>query len=159
MKHIALLLSTVVLVIIGGKGAVQHYIVNNIHQINPKVVKELRAQGIPGEKGLTGIPGKDGATGVKGDSVIGPTGPIGYGIGVTGPRGATGEQGPNGFAYPVFLGTYEKLKQSCFSSTQTLAAGIIVSYENEWFWDGNNHPLCKNPPTTENAEWGVVLKG
>jgi hypothetical protein len=81
----------------GGALAASHYMINSTTQINPKVLKKLRAD--PGAQGPTGTVGPQGQEGVRGstgsDGARGPTGSDGA-RGPTGSEGAKGSAGPTG---------------------------------------------------------------
>ncbi len=70
------------LTVAGSAAAASHYLISNIHQIKPSVVRQLH--GSRGPQGHPGPQGKPGATGARG--ATGPTGPAG-GVGPQGPPG------------------------------------------------------------------------
>lgn len=64
---------------LGGTALAGGYIITNVNQIKPSVLKKLR-----GNRGMRGPRGPQGAQGAKGDT------------GSSGPQGATGNTGPSG---------------------------------------------------------------
>src|ERR1700724_3495142 len=74
-----------VLAMSGGALAATHYLISSTNQINPKVLKKLRAGS--GPRGLSGRTGPQGPSGLPGGA--GSPGPVG-------PRGGEGPQGPQG---------------------------------------------------------------
>ena len=86
MRRSTILIAVVAaLVLVGSAGAAGRYLITNIHQIKPSVVKQLR-----GDRGPQGPQGSPGAAGAKG-----PTGAAGP-AGAQGPKGDRGAQGPPG---------------------------------------------------------------
>ena len=65
----------------GGAIAANHYLINSTRQINPTVIKQLKAAGKPGRQGSQGAVGLQGPKGVEGPR------------GAEGPKGATGPTG------------------------------------------------------------------
>ncbi|HEY1834427.1 MAG TPA: hypothetical protein VGG08_08330 [Solirubrobacteraceae bacterium] len=65
----------------GGAFAASHYLINSTHQINPKVLRQLK--------------GRTGKTGARG--TLGPEGPQGP-LGLQGNRGVAGHEGPEGLS-------------------------------------------------------------
>jgi hypothetical protein len=59
----------------GGALAAKHYLINSTSQINPKVLKKLKAPGATGKTGAQGLPGAAGKEGAPGKN--GETGPAG----------------------------------------------------------------------------------
>lgn len=93
----ATLIAVVVLMFaLGGTALATGYIITNVNQINPSVLKKLR-----GNRGMRGPRGLQGARGAKGDTgSIGPQGATGN-TGSIGPQGAKGDTGPSGPANVV----------------------------------------------------------
>ncbi|HEX3911362.1 MAG TPA: collagen-like protein [Solirubrobacteraceae bacterium] len=83
----------------GGAIAAKHYLVNSTSQINPKVLKKLKAGA--GKPGARGAAGSSGAPGEKG--TIGSVGPAGS-AGKAGDRGPEGLEGPEGEEGPSGIG-------------------------------------------------------
>jgi len=90
----------------GGALAATHYLINSTNQINPKVLKALKAdasrthsdpvKAVPGPRGATGASGKTGGTGRTGATgAAGAAGPQGS-KGLQGERGQPGEAGARG---------------------------------------------------------------
>jgi len=87
----------------GGALAATRYLINSTSQINPKVLKQLRAargpEGVAGPAGSEGKPGKEGLPGLEGKAgVEGKVGAEGRrGVeGKTGQEGKRGREGPEG---------------------------------------------------------------
>ncbi|HEY1450886.1 MAG TPA: hypothetical protein VGF47_08025 [Solirubrobacteraceae bacterium] len=86
----------------GGALAAKHYLVNSTSQINPKVLKKLKAGGgKPGTAGPLGATGVKGATGPQG--ATGPVGKTGD-TGKAGDHGDRGVQGEPGLEGPAGIG-------------------------------------------------------
>jgi len=103
-KHLsyANVVATLALVFAMGGSAIaaNHYLINSTSQINPRVLKKLKAPGRTGAKGLPGVAGPQGATGAQGSkgadglSALSPL-PSGQSesgdYGIRAPGGAKGE--------------------------------------------------------------------
>lgn len=124
--------------------AAGHYLITNIKQIKPHVLRQIRA-GMPVVPGATGAAGAVGATGSAGRT--GGTGPAGA-TGARGPAGAVGPQGPVGpqgaqgpagptgkstYLYPAVInqqiaaGASINLDATCPSGTHIAGGGFAAS--------------------------------
>lgn len=75
-KPMIFLAAVAALMVAGSAAAASHYLISNIHQIKPSVVRQLRgSRGPQGSPGPQGRPGATGAQGVRG--ATGPAGPQG----------------------------------------------------------------------------------
>lgn len=96
-RHVsyASVVATVALVLAMGGSAVaaNHYLIDSMHQISPRVIKALR--GHNGANGLPGAAGAKGESGAKGEAgATGAPGPKGE----AGPKGESGPKGETGTA-------------------------------------------------------------
>jgi hypothetical protein len=132
--------ATIALVLAMGGSAVaaKHYLIDSLHQINPKVIKQLRghngAPGLPGAKGETGAPGaagakgEPGAAGAKGEKgEPGAAGAKGE-KGEKGETGAKGEKGENGTANVITSEWFEapEAKEVTEDGTKLLGTAVKV---------------------------------
>jgi len=155
----------------GTSMAASHYVVTNVKEIKPSVLKKLHGakgakgaqgptgpQGAQGKEGNQGTPGNRGATGATGATgtkgTAGATGPTGPNEGITGPTGPEGTAGAKGEIGPTGpTGKEGKAGSGGVKAYAHVAANGKVT-ESEGF---TGVTVLKEPvnKTTKEAEEGV----
>ena len=156
----------------GGALAASHYLIDSTKQINPTVLKQLKAKGATGTAGAPGVAGPQGAQGptgpsgspgAKGEQGL-PGQPGEQGLpGLQGPLGAPGakgEQGSPGISeYQVVDGSFENSSQTGINEARasaTCPAGksVIGGGDSTAGSDADVYIVSSAPNGT--AEWEAV---
>ncbi len=153
----------------GGALAASHYLIDSTKQINPTVLKQLKAKGAtgpagaPGAAGAPGPAGPSGSPGANGEQGL-PGQPGERGLpglqGAMGAPGAKGEQGSPGISeYQVVDGSFENSSQTGINEARasaTCPAGksVIGGGDSTAGSDADVYIVSSAPNGT--AEWEAV---
>jgi hypothetical protein len=167
----------------GGALAASHYLIDSTKQINPTVLKQLKAKGATGPAGAPGAAGPQGAQGPAGPSgspgageqglpgqpgergLPGLQGAMGApgAKGETGAPGAKGEQGSPGISeYQVVDGSFENSSQTGINEARasaTCPAGKSVIGGGDSTAGDNADVYIVSSAPNGTAEWEAVATG